>query len=187
MLALTREMLNSHLQKMSGLIDLYERRDSLFIHNTVTWLADLEKILQQTRNPLVSFVAVERGKVLAITDGYRDPSIPENHTTKRKAGFVSTMMVLGRVEAGLLKMLDDIDTKFGIWREKMAQFIAVATNSHPIALPPTEPHQTWLEEVWGTFSVTAETQSMYNYLNTVMDKSDKLYLLGELLDNILGL
>ena len=186
MLALTREKLSAHLQEMPSLIDLYQRRDPMFINRTVTWFSVLEKILLQTRNPIASFVAVERGKVLAISDGYRDPSVPTSSTTKRKAGFVTTMMVLGRVEAVLLDTLNDIDAKLEIWREKMTQFVAVATNSHPIPLPPPEPRQAWLKEVWRQFSISVETQSMYNYLNAAMDASDRLYLLGELVENILN-
>ncbi|MDY6857247.1 MAG: hypothetical protein SWO11_21605 [Thermodesulfobacteriota bacterium] len=186
MLALTRERISVHLQELPILIDLYQKHDSMFINKTVIWLFDLEKILLQIRNPLASFVAIERGKILAISDGYRDSNSQTVSTTKRKSGLVTAMIVLGRVEAVLLKKLDDIDSKFEIWREKMAQFIAVATNSHPIPLPPTEPRQSWLKEIWSQFSVTVETKSMYNYLNTVMNTSDRLYLLNELIENTLN-
>ncbi|OQX64135.1 MAG: hypothetical protein B5M56_00745 [Desulfococcus sp. 4484_241] len=186
MLALTRERISAHLQKVPILIDLYQKHDSMFINRTVMWLFDLEKILLQVKDPLASFVAIERGKFLAISDGYRDPSSQTIPTTKRKSGLVTAMIILEKVETALLKKIDDIDSKFEIWREKMAQFIAVATNSHPIPLPPKEPRQSWLEEIWCNFSVTVETQSMYNYLNTVMHKSDRLYLLNELIENTLN-
>ena len=186
MLALTREKLVTHLQKTPSLVDMYQQRNPAFVEKTVTWLAELEQILLQVRSPLASHVAAERGRILAVFDGYRDGQISTKRVTRRKASLATTMLVLGQVDTSIQKVLDDIDGKFAIWREKMAQFIAVATNSHPIPLPPTEPRQAWLREVWRQFAVTNETQGMYNYLNTVMSRSDRLYILDELVGNLLS-
>jgi len=186
MLALTRERIVAHLQQVAQLIDVYQRRDPTFVDKTVTWLSELEEMLLQLKNPLASFVAVERGKVLALSDGYRNGDSIASGTSKRRAGYATTVVVLGEVESALLDMLKDIDIKFGSWREKMAQFLAVATAGAPISLPDSGPTQSWLQSVWEELPVSAETGNMYNYLNTVMTLTDRLYILEELISNLLN-
>lgn len=185
MLALTRHKLLEHLQTLSNIVDFYRRHDPLFESAAIDWLEKVEQTFLQLRHPLAGSVAVERAKILAVSDGYRDYEASLSGTSRRKAGNVTLVIVLGRVETMLLQDVMRIDTQFSSWREKMAQFIAVATNEQPIPLPPSEPRQVWLQQLWHGFHTTPETHSMYVYLNTVMSSSDRLYLLDELIENLL--
>ncbi len=185
MLALTRQKLLGHLAELPILINLYQRRDPQFYEKSIVWLASLETSLLQMRHPLAGMAATERGKALAIRDGYRDPDTVVDATSRRKISYATTVAILSRVEVALLAEIADIDARFKQWREKMAQFIAVATNDHPIPLPPGEPRQAWLEQIWNSFHVTPETRSMYQYLSTVMARSDRFYLLEDLIENLL--
>lgn len=186
MLALTREKLLTHIQEIPHLIDMYQKRDVFFIEKTIEWLHDTENSLLQLRNPLVSFVASERGKIVAIHDGYIDPDVIKNYSSKRKARSATVVLTISHVENVLQNLISEIDKQFDIWREKLVQFIAVATTNGSIPLPPTEPREAWLKKVWGNFSITPETQGMYNYLNTAMSQPDRIYLLNELIENLLN-
>ena len=46
--------------------------------------------------------------------------------------------------------------------------------------------QAWLEKTWQGLAVTPETQTMYGYLEGALGKHDRLYLLGETVDNLLS-
>jgi hypothetical protein len=187
MLAYTRERIVAHLHEMPPLIDLYQRHNPLVIDKSIDWLDSVEKSLMQLRNPLASFVATERGKIIATSDGYRDDAIALDHRSKRKVRMATTAVILSRVEESLHRLVIDIDEQFSDWRERMAQFIAVATNnSNGIPLPPTEPREQWLKSVWQSFTVTPETRGMYNYLNTAINQTDRLYLLNELIENLIN-
>ena len=64
MLAYTRERVIVHLHEIPPLIDLYQMHNPLFIEKTIVWLDSVENSLMQLRNPLASFVATERGKII---------------------------------------------------------------------------------------------------------------------------
>lgn len=186
MLFATREILLEKLLKLPELIDAYQRNDSDFVAHANSWLLELERSLGQLRNPLTSMVANQRSRLLSVQDGYRDPSFIDKKISRRRAVNIAASLVLGEVESALSKLIKEIDDKFDLWREKLAQFISVASTSVPIPLPPTEPRQEWLKLVWNSWQVIEETRAMYNYLNTSMAPNDRIQLLGELLDNHLN-
>jgi hypothetical protein len=186
MLFATREILLEKLLKLPALIDAYQRNDVGFVERSNHWLQELEQSLNQLRNPLTSKVANERGRVISALEGYRDPALNGGRVSRRKAVNVTTSLALSEVETVLVAQIQDIDGKFDLWREKLAQFISVASGMVPIPLPPTDPRQDWLKQIWANWKTIEETRAMFNYLNTVMSPSDRLQLLGELLDNHLN-
>jgi hypothetical protein len=156
----------------------------MFTENTVRWLVQVEETLLQLHNPLVSLVAAGRGKILAASDGYTDPSVSIDRTGKRKRSLATIMVILSEIESAIRKRIDDIDAKLGAWQEKMVQFIAVATVNNSIPLPPDEQREAWLRTIWRSFQVSREMEGMYNYLNTVMAECDRLYILNEIVENL---
>ena len=188
MLAYTREQIITHLHELPSLINMYQEQDFRFIEKSIQWLVSVENTLIALRNPLASYVAVERGKIIASHSGYQNENISPEHLSKRKIRMATTALVLSEVEESLHQIVIDIEKQFSIWREKMAQFVAVATNNNSgaIPLPPTEPRNEWLKSSWANFAVSPETQGMYNYLNTAMSQSDRLYLLNELIENLIN-
>lgn len=188
MLALTREKMMDCLHEATSLVNRYQKRDPLFIEKTVEWLAATEEALQQIKSPIASFVAAERGKLIATTDGFIDPDITQNRHSKRKTQAATAALVLSRVESAIRQQVLQIDEKFDALREKMIQFVAVATaNGSPYTPPPPiEPRETWLKTVWESFAVSAETAGMRNYINTALYPSDRLYLLDSFIDNLIN-
>ena len=185
MLFATREILLDKLLSLPALIDTYQRGDSDFVLLANTWLQELEQSLAQLRSPLTSLVARERARVISAQDGLRDPSISEK-VSRRRAVKMTTSLALGQVEAAMAGQLQTIDQKFDVWRDKLAQFISVASGLVPIPLPPSEPRREWLQLIWASWKQVEEARAMYNYLNTIMAPGDRLQLLGELLENNLN-
>jgi len=186
MLAYTREKLLEHLRETTLLVDLYQRREPSFPAAVVAWLVKVEETLLQLRLPLSSLVAAERARILAVGDGYRDPVLVSERITPRKATLAVASIALGRVQDELRRKVAEIDSQFDAWREKMAQLLAIATTKSPIPLPPTEPRDVWLAAVWKALDVNGEVQGMYRYLGTALQQSDRLFLLDELLGNLLN-
>jgi len=185
MLAFTREKLISHLLQIPPLVDLYQNHDPLFAERVVDWLSELEESLGQMRLPTAGMAASERALILAIADGYRDQEIEVSSRRPRKAKQAAAALAINRMQSELRRRIEEIDEQFDAWRERMAQFIAVAINSNHIPLPPTEPRNAWLSNIWKSWGSNGETQSMYNYLNAAMTQGDRIFLLDELISNIL--
>ncbi len=178
MQAIIRETLASALLKLPALVDTYQQRDPLFAAQAIHWLGELEKAMQQLRLPLAA--------MLAVNDGYRDPLLPGERLPSRKAQAATASLALNHAQDEARRLIAGIDAQFDLWREKLAQFLAIATQKTPIPLPPTEPREAWLATVWRQLDVNGDTQGMYRYLNAAMPASDRLYLLNELLTNLLG-
>jgi len=185
MLAYTREQLVTHLLETPEIFKLYQAHDPLFADRVVVWLSQTEETLLKLRLPAASRLAAERGSIVAAGEGYRDPALGPERVSGRRAVQITAVLALERAQTELARTINEIDAKFETWREKMAQFLAVATTSRPIPLPPTEPREDWLNSVWANLRPTDETGSMYNYLNTVMPASDRRYLLQGLMINLL--
>jgi len=186
MLAATREILLAKLLTLPELIDAYHRNDVDFAARANRWLQELEQSLMQLRSPLASTVANQRARIVSAMDGYSDALVGNERISRRKAVNITASLALGEAEKALAARIGAIDQKFDGWREKLAQFVSVASGSVPVPLPPTDPRVLWLKEIWLSWQTVHETRAMYTYLNTAMATGDRLYLLGELLDNQLN-
>lgn len=186
MLVATREIILEKLLYLPHLVDAYQRNEVGFVVQTNTWLQELEQALSRLRSPLTSLVARERARIVAALDGFREPTLGEGKMSRRRVINITTSQVLGEVEVGLATQLQDIDRKFDVWRDKLAQFISVASTVKPIPLPPSEPRREWLQKIWKSWQDIEDVKAMYRYLNTVMASADRIHLLGELLDNHLS-
>lgn len=184
MLALTREKCLSHLLEVPHLVHLYQNRDPIFVEQTIDWLTAVEKTLSQFRHPFASFVAVEKGKILAVVDGYQEEQVASSKQSKRKIRFATTLVVLGNVEGEMKNIVSEIDNQFQVWQEKMVQFLAIASSKQAIELTEGVSRNEWLSDVWAMLKPEDNTQSMYNYLNFAMKPQDRLYILGTLMENI---
>lgn len=185
MLAYTREKILVLLQETTPLVNLYQQRNPTFPAAVVSWMAQVEESLGQLRLPLTALVAGERGRILAAADGFRDPALMAERYTRRTATLAVASLALGRVQEDLRRKVAEIDAQFDVWREKMAQFLAIATTKAPIPIPPVEPREVWLETVWKGLNVNGELQGMYRYLGAALQKNDRIFLLDEVLGNLL--
>jgi hypothetical protein len=186
MLAATREILLDKLLTLPEMIDAYQRNEIGFASRSAAWLQELEQSLMQLRSPLASTVANQRARIVSALDGYSEALAGHERISRRKAVNITASLALDEAEKVLTSRIAEIDQKFDGWREKLAQFVSVASGSVPIPLPPTEPRSVWLKQTWLSWQTVNETRAMYTYLNTAMTRSDRLYLLAELLDNQLN-
>lgn len=186
MLTILREQLLNHLIQLTDVINTYQNHDSNYAQKALKWLEDTEKTLQQNRNPASSCLAISRAKIMAANDGLCDRSISNNGFTKRQIMRATVSLSLDEAEQKLSLIINDIDTKIDIWTDKMSQFLAVATANSPIPLPPTEPRSNWLNNIWNKFNISPELHGMYAYLNAAMSKTDRQYVLGNVINNLLS-
>lgn len=187
MLLVTREKILELLLRIPGLTDRYARQEADFVPGVVAWLSDCERTLQSLRHPLAGFVAGERGLLLATADGAAQENMRPEGRSRRKIQRVAAARALARVEDRLQGVVQDIDSRFEIMRDKLAQLLAVASAHQPIAMPVAgQQRQDWLEQTWQGLSLTPETQTMYSYIQGALGKHDRLFLLGETVDNLLN-
>ncbi len=185
MLAYTREKLLDKLQLTPAILDLYQQQNPSFASEVLSWLSSVEEVMSRLRLSQASQITVEKGKVLAVMAGIPDQSFAVHRLSQRKLVQASALFSLGRAQEAVQQKIQNIDQQFEIWREKMAQYLAIATSRVPIPLPPSEPREAWLKSVWSLLNINGETQNMYRYLNTALQPADRNYLLSQLLDNLL--
>ncbi len=183
MLVATREIILEKLLMLPQLVDAYQHGETGFAARAGQWLKDLEHSLARLRSPLTALVSRQRARIIAAQDGFREPVLNSAKMSRRKGINVTASQALAEVEAELVAQLKEIDEKFDAWRDKLAQFISVASNTEPIPLPPTDPRRDWLHQIWRSWGQIEETRAMYSYLNTVMAPGDRLHLFDELLEN----
>ncbi|MCZ6530210.1 MAG: hypothetical protein O6949_07745 [Chloroflexi bacterium] len=186
MLVATRERIKVHLLQAGGLVDLSQRRDPDYATRVIAWLCRLEESLMQLRHPLAALVAAERGILLGVRDGVRDPQVAESTTSTRKITLATASVVLSRVVGALRSAIEEIDARFDAWREKMSQLLALASMEQAIPAPPQTGHDRWLRRVWEQVGQVGNAKGMHIYLSSVMAQPDRLYLLDELLGNLLS-
>jgi len=184
MMAFTRLRLMEKLARVPQLTSAYAGRDAAYVDHVIEWLADVEKTLTELRNPLASMVAIQRADIVSVDDGRIPAEISDRVVNRRKLKRVAASQAMGRTEMALRETIADIDQKFDEVAEKLAQLLAVVSSVQPIAFPPYEPINKWLDEVWKGMSVVAETQGLFTYVSARLTLSDRRYLLQEVLDNL---
>ncbi|MBP8829543.1 MAG: hypothetical protein KBG98_07815 [Desulfobacter sp.] len=183
MLVATREIILQKLLLLPALIDAYQQGEVGFADKAISWLHELEQSLAKLRSPLTSLASRQRARIVAAQNGFREGPLNGVKLSRTKSVNVTASQALGEVEAKLVSQVHMIDQKFDAWRDKLAQFISVASKSVPISLPPSSPRRDWLKQTWQSWGAIEETKSMYSYLNTVMSPGDRLHLFDELLEN----
>jgi hypothetical protein len=186
MLSVLRAELLDHLLRLGGVLDRYATGDPDFVGQATRWLSGVEETLKRFRQPAASLMAAQHGLILAAGDGFRDPQIDPAVTSPRKLVRATASLCLSRAESSLRSQVAAIDEQLEPVRLKMAQLVSVASSVKPIPLPPTEPHTIWLQNVWNGLVVNGDTKPMHAYISSVLSPVDRLYLLDELLSNLLA-
>jgi hypothetical protein len=180
-----REQLLEHLVQLSSVIDRYASGDPYFVEKAIDWISDVEATLSRFRQRDTSLLAAQRGMIQASYDGYYDPALDAAQTSKRKAVRATTAACLARVESAVRTHVQVIDDSLEPLRLKMAQLISVASAVEPIPLPPTEPRTEWVKQVWSGLNVNGEMKPMHSYIAASLSPVDRLFILDELLRNLL--
>ena len=186
MLSVLRAELLDHLLRLGGVLDRYASSDPDFVAQATRWLSRAEEILKRYRQPTAALMAAQHGLILAAEDGFHDPEIDPSVTSPRKLLRATASLCLSRAESSLRSQVAAIDEQLEPVRLKMAQLVSVASSVKPIPLPPTEPRTLWLQTVWNGLAVNGDTKPMHAYISTVLSPVDRLYLLDELLSNLLA-
>lgn len=181
MQAYTREKLVMALDVSRRLADQYQAKDPLFIANSIQWFEQIEAELAKLRHPLVSLLAAKRIELSALAEG----NVTAAHHSKRKAMRFESVVVLEAVEQHLRSEVERIDGQFADWRDKIAQLAAIASRQAPIQLTDSELSNTALGQIWQQFGKAEEGANMHQYLSAILPKADLLYLLKDVILNLL--
>jgi hypothetical protein len=181
-----RQELLEHLARLPAVFELYRNADPRFMPEAVAWLSAIEATLLRFRSPKASQLAAERGLILAAADGYRDPQVASaSQAASRRGASATTALCLGRAEAAVRLHVEAISEQLDAMKVKMAQLLAIGSSARAIPMPRGEPRTAWLSQVWAGLVVNEETQRMHMFLAASLATVDRLYLLDELLSNLL--
>lgn len=182
MQAYIREKLVDALIESQSLMNQYQKNSGNFIPYTLKWLIGVDEELAKLRHPLSSMISAERGKMLSAAEG----NIDNPGRSKRKAERFQAVNVIDTVEQKLREVVDDIDNQFTVWRDKIAQLAAISSRHTPIILSQQQIGNNELKQIWQQFGIPEEGINMHQYLSAVMPQADLLYLLDDVVTNLLS-
>ncbi len=187
MLAMTRELLLERLLTVSEVTDLYAAHDPAYVTAVLQWIDETERALTRVRNPIAGLAAAERGRVLAARDGFVDTTLCSPKTNPRKAERAAAAAALSRIEDAVRSAVVATDAALAPLLEQTAQLVAIASAQRPIPMQGSTPREEWLEAVWRELGLDGEkTRALHCYLTARLAPVDRLYLLGNVLDNALS-
>ena len=104
----------------------------------------------------------------------------QSRKIRRAAAAVTVAEVEGRLGEEVIRL----DELLAEWHERMSQLVAVAAQ-HTDFPAPRQPREAWLMEVWRTLDVGNGAQGMFEYLSARLGRTDRLYVLDQIMANVL--
>jgi hypothetical protein len=182
MQSVIRETMVTALIEVSALTARYARTDPLYVQEVSRWLETTETSLGKLRHPAAGFVAARRGLLEATADGHRPDGVEAGQA--RRVRRAAAAMTVAEVEARLGDEVTRLDATLAEWQERMSQLVAVAA-PHTEFPAPREPREAWLMEVWRALDVGNGAQGMFEYLSARLGRTDRLYVLDQIMANVL--
>jgi hypothetical protein len=105
------ERLNSLLQRVPVLVDLYEQREFKFLSEVKSWLRDTEDVLRGANSPIVSDISSHRAEIISAERGNRPVSVSlPARSSKRKVAEATAIQSLNSAQSSVLSVIsDDLD------------------------------------------------------------------------------
>lgn len=184
MLTLALESFRSALAAVSGLPDPVQSGDATYLDRVIAWLANTESELARIRRPEAAHLASLRSKLLSAREGYRDPQVAGELTSRRYLRAVAAVY-LGEAESALRSALLMIEDQLRPLRGQFAQLVSAACLLGLLPpLAPGAPREPWLRQTLQSLTQADQTRGMAVFLRTSLAAVDRLYLLDEALLNL---
>lgn len=185
MQAILRERILERLLALRSITEKYAARDPSFPGAVGDWHDATARVLGELRHPLAGLAAAERGRVIAAADGLRDPDERAERTTTRRSARAVAAASLARTEQALRGELAQVEARLMALRSQIAEMVARVHAQNPIAPRGDRPREAWLRGVWRSLNGEPKARAQQAYLAGLMPWVDRLYVLGEVLDNLM--
>ena len=182
MLALQRETMIEQLLKLTQVAGQYSQRDPEFLLRLDQWLDQTQEKLKPLRSPIAGRISSQRALLTSVQDGYRHPQVENAGRSYRKHQRAVGVLVLEEIEQTLREKVDSIDGELDVLKEKVAQLLAIVSQKEPIEIPEF----LTMDRIWAQLGSNEETRSMYLYIQAKTDRSDRHYLLGEMITQMVS-
>jgi hypothetical protein len=180
MLAYTRELFMDRLLEMPSILKEFD--DTGQVENLVNWLTTLEEEVGKLRNPLATSVTTTITSIQNCWEGQLIEGIQES-MPKRKARKIAVKTLFGRLGESMSNEVENIDSKFEVMSDKIAQLLGAASAIKPLPMPDVN-LQRWKRNVWIELGKHESTKAIYTYLTSSLNKSDREYLLDSMLGRL---
>lgn len=178
------ERLNAELQRVPGLIDLYENREYRFTGDVKDWLQDVEQVLRAANVSIISDIAAGRGEIISAERGNRPASVSlPARATKRKVTESTALHCLNQAQSTILSAIS-ADQETLEQAEKSLRGLLVVAKQRGILNNGIQPPFTMpvLRQFWGSL-VADETIGPHTAgLLGLLRFRDALIMLGRVLD-----
>jgi hypothetical protein len=179
-----RDQLTEKLMELPGLLELYRQEHPSFLEKTVDWHARVEELLKRLRKAEVGKISSQKARILSVKDACRSSKSGEKPASVRKLERVTANEALQTSEAVLSGMVQHCEEQLASARQEIHKLVSLSLTARGTLPEPIEPHQRWLETVWASLPVDANTRLIFNYVSLSVKPLDRLFLLDEALGNV---
>lgn len=178
------ERLNSLLQRVPDLVDLYEQREFTFLSEAKGWMRDIEEVLRGANSPIVSDIASRRADIIYAERGNRPASIVvPARSSKRKVAEATAIQSLNDAQSAVLSAVSEDMEIFSRADKSIRGLLVVATQkgllNNSVQPPYTMPV---LRTLWSTLVSDDTIGPPAAQLLGLLRFRDALIMLGRILE-----
>lgn len=177
------EEIQGTLLRISGLVDLQQKRDPDFVQDVKKWLSKLEKVLENNRLPAVGNVAALRALLISAERGVIPPGIEfHGRTTGRKIREASAAYVLRQTGDIVSNVIQKDLERVGEAERMTRQLVSLAKAKGLIQeLPSGENFTDMLKAIWRTFCTDPDISPGTVNVEGLIGPHDALVILDRIL------
>ena len=180
-LCVQKQKLEEVLATVSPLMDKYQRREQSFPDDVTKWLEDAEKTMSQLRLPEGSEMSVLRGR---ITKSVEVAQVKEStRAAVRLARTVTAAEALERAEEILRQKMLAAEERLRMFEDKVCEGMTAFLLQNETPDRDSSPNE-WLGAIWKQFSAFQATRPLAIYLSASLSYTDRLFILGRVLERI---
>ncbi|MEY4588564.1 MAG: hypothetical protein RL497_640 [Pseudomonadota bacterium] len=183
MQSILREKLLTHAIKLSEVSNIYISESHLFVAAYFAWLTESEKDLSGLRSPISILLQAEKSVLASAMDGY-SPAYVLNEKSIRKKQKAIAAQSLDRISKEIHAKIESIDHLFDQLTEKLCHAVAIVASKEPELCRTLQPDQQGISLIWKKLESTPETVPMFNYFCAKLPRTDREYLLYDIIQNI---
>jgi hypothetical protein len=174
------EKIHETLLQVPALVDQFERRELNFLEAVRTWLTQTEKLLSDSRLPVVAQVAALRATLLSAERGSSPGANAVGRSGARKLKDATAADVLGKAQ-GLIAGAISEDAARLAEGERLAQKLAMVAARKGLVPADVQTNGEALGATWRAMSADIDIGAATTHLAGLVGSHDALILLSRML------
>lgn len=179
---LVKEMLASHLERLSALATLHRQGSSLWLPQVEAWLEEAEKLMARFRFAEGGVISAARGNIAKALDmpGAVEQNPRRQAERRCRAAAQEAVDEAARLLAERARRAEDALRAF---EEKLCEGLTAYFLQHP---PEEAGEKPTPSALWRGLKTCESTRALALYMEASLDRQDRLYLFERIQERLAG-